>query len=251
MPKKLLIPSAICILAIALVLALLSPKKNDRSSSSGSSTLPADAPTDSRNPGETDAGTKLRTKHERANSDEAQALREMEKEFDKLLPAKFPGQFSSLCDATLNPGETLVLCGFMTADGNYEFTTLEAKPIKADGTPLEPGEAKDSPSQYMVKTRSVIMSPEASSELGLGSLMSPARTRIQKSVVLPQGEVLLRPDKTVGVMTSPSVTLRPGTAVSISAGTEEKALVISMIVNPGDTKGSIRIRTRIESPVGE
>jgi len=102
-----------------------------------------------------------------------------------------------------------------------------------------------------VRSKALIMSPEASSELGLGSLISPAKTRIQKSVVFPPDETLLRPDNTVGMMTMPSITLPPDTVASAQIGTEKQGRVTSIIVNPGDTKGSIRIRTRIESPAGE
>jgi len=245
--KTILIPAILCAIAIVAYISLKSMGhvlfETERDEAESGNTPPPIRESDSRE--------QSLTKLERQDQSGAKALRELEIEFDEILPAKFPEQFSSLSDATLAPGEKLFLGGFRTADGNYEFTMLEADPIKADGTQLKPGEIKDAPLQYMVNTKTFVVRPEASSEFGLGSLISPAKTRIQKSVVSPSDETLLRPDNTVGMMTNPSLTLRPDTAASISVGTEKQARVISMIVSPGDTAESIRIRTRVETPIGQ
>lgn len=239
-PQKLLATAAICILAIALSVILIPSMNRNKDGSSGSSpnnTLTTTS-ADSRSTHITE------TKFEREDQGAAKALRELEIEFDKILPAQFPGQFSSLCDATLEPGETLVLGGFMKADGNYEFTMLEATPLGADGNPLQ---TEGSAVNYKVTTRTMGMSREKSSEMGLGSLISPAKTRIQKSIVFPAGQAPALTDIT-RVMTMPSVTTRPDGAATMSIGTDDQAYVMSLIVSPQDTGESLRIRTRIESP---
>lgn len=186
------------------------------------------------------------TKRDRHEGGDAKALRELEAEFDEILPAQFPDQPSSLCDATLEPGETLFLGGFGKADGNYEFTMLEAKPVGADGASRKT--AGPAP-QYKITTRTMSLSREKSSEMGLSSLISPAKTRIQKSIVFPSGETPPLGEIT-RVMTMPSATTRPDTAATISVGTDDQAYVISFIINPQEDSDSIRLRTRIESPDG-
>lgn len=188
------------------------------------------------------------TKRERQGDADAKALRELELELDGILPAQMPAQSSSLCNATLRPGETLVLGGFATTDGNFEFTLLEVIPIHPDGTPMKSGEVNDAPSQYKVSAKSLVLSREASSGLGLGSLISPAKTRIQKSVVFPPGESPPIPDAGARITSMPSLTVRKDTAGSIFVGTDKEARVISLILSTGESAGSIRIRTRIESP---
>lgn len=166
----------------------------------------------------------------------------LEAEFDKILPAQFPEQFSSLCDATLQPGESLVLGGFRKPDGNYEFTMLEVEPIGADGAPLQEGAA----TQYKVTLKNFGLSREKSMESGFGSLISPAMTRIQKSIAFPPGET---PSiETQDVATMPTVVTRPDQTATIQMGSNEKAYMVSMIVSSEDSGKSIRIRTRVESP---
>ena len=242
MTKRLLIPSAICILAIALLVMPLSPKKSHETNSSGSSpeNTPTKASTDSRNPEE----NSFRTKHDREDPEAALARREMEKEFDELLPAQFPDQPSSLCDATLEPGDTLVLGGFRRSDGNYEFTTLVAEPIGADGAPFQKEAAAP---QYKITTKLLLMSREKSSKIGLASLISTAQTRIQKSIVFPAGETPSLATDT-HLVSMPHVVTRPDTAATMYIAQENEGHVVSMIVSPKEDGKSLRIRTRVESP---
>jgi hypothetical protein len=182
------------------------------------------------------------TKRGRHEDGDAKALRELEAEFDEILPAQFPEQFSSLCDTTLDPGETLVLGGFRKADGDYEFTMLEVEPIGPDGTPWQEGAA----SQYKVTLMAFGLSREKSVEMGFGSLISPAMTRIQKSMSFPPGEAPSIDAEAVATM--PSVVTRPDQYATIQMGANDKAYKVSMIVSREDTGKSIRIRTRVESP---
>ena len=237
MAKKLLIPSAICLLAVALWVMLLPPKKkNGKTSPSGSSAAitRTQASTERPSPEETDIGTK----REREDPGAALALRKMEKEFDELLPAQFPDQFSSLCDVTLNPGESIVLGGFKKADGNYEFTMIT----------VTPNDSEEMEGQYTVKPTTMVLTPEKSSELGLGALVSPARTRIQKSIIIPTAGTITGAGGYVGIMTGPYVTAPADTPSSISLGNSERAHVISTMISPQEGGYSIRLRTRIESP---
>ena len=242
MAKKLLIQSAICILAIALLVILLSPKTNDETNSSGSSPekTHTNVSTDSRSPAEID----IRTKRDREDPEAALALREMEREFDRLLPALFPKQNTSLCDTTLEPGDTLVLGGFRRSDGNYEFTMLEAEPLGVDGAPFQ--KEGDAP-QYKITTKFLLMSREKSSEIGLDSLISPAKIRIQKSIVFPVGKTPSL-DASIHIMSMPHIVTRPDTAASMSIIQEDQGYLMSMIVSPKDASKSLRIRTRVESP---
>jgi hypothetical protein len=238
MTKKLLIPSVICILAIALLVILLT-KKNEETSSSRSSTAltPTKSSTDNPNPNPEETDTK--TKRGREDSDEALARREMEKEFDELLPAQFPEQFSSLCDVTLKPGESLVLGGFRKSDGNYEFAMITV-------TPNDFGEAVRN---YTIKAATMVLSPERSSELGFDALVSPAKTRIQKNLVV-SSEAITGAGDFVGVMTGPYAVAPANTSATISVGNSESAHVISTIITPQGDGDSIRLRARIESPAG-
>lgn len=191
-----------------------------------------------------DSARPQHTKRGRQDDADAKALRELEAEFDEILPAQFPEQFSTLCDASLNPGETLVLGGFRKADGNYEFTMLEAEPLGVDGAPLQKEGAAP---QYRIKAKTLAISHEASLEMGLDTLISPAKTRIQKNIVFPAGE-FPRPDGYSRAMAMPSVTVRPDVAATISIGTDYESYVISLIVSPQDASATLRIRTRVESP---
>lgn len=182
------------------------------------------------------------TKRSRQDEPDAKALRELEAEFDKILPAQFPEQFSSLCDATLQPGESLVLGGFRKADGDYEFTMLEVEPLGADGTRLQEGAA----AQYKVTLKNFGLSREKSMESGFESLISPAMTRIQKSIAFPPGETPSIDAQDMATM--PTVVTRPDQTATIQMGSNEKAYMVSMIVSSEDSGKSIRIRTRIESP---
>jgi hypothetical protein len=112
----------------------------------------------------------------------------------KSCPPIYDG-FSSLCDTTLSLGETLVLGGFRHADGNYEFTMLELKPTGADGAPMQEGAAD----RYNVTATVFKLSREKSLEMGLGSLISPAITRIQKSIAFPPGETPSTHEEAVAV----------------------------------------------------
>jgi hypothetical protein len=181
------------------------------------------------------------TKRNRHEDGDAKALRGLEAEFDEILPAQFPKQFSSLCDTTLDLGETLVLGGFRKADGDYEFTMLNVEPIGADDAPLQKGAA----AQYKVKITTSVMSRGDSLEVGFGHLISPAMTRIQKSIAFPPGENRLIHTKSIATM---SIFVTQDQAGSIQIGTDDKAYVVSMIVSPEDTGKSTRIRTRVESP---
>lgn len=191
-----------------------------------------------------DSARPKQTKRGRQDDADAKALRELEAEFDEILPAQFPDQFSSLSDATLEPGETLALGGFRKANGSYEFTFLEITPIAADGRPHD---SQGSLPVYAITMRTMEMSRGKSSQNGLDSLISPAKTRIQKIIVFPPGEIP-QPDPNGGIMTMPSATVRPNSPAIMSVGTDDRAYVISLIVSPTDVANSIRIRTRVESP---
>jgi hypothetical protein len=237
MPKRsaLFIAAILSLLAILLILGLKRmgsavSTKADRETGNGNASHPSLI-------GNSDQSRQ--TKRDR--QDDAEALRELEAEFDEILPAIYDG-FSSLCDTTLSLGETLVLGGFRHADGNYEFTMLELKPTGADGAPMQEGSAD----RYNVTATVFKLSREKSVEMGLGSLISPAITRIQKSVAFPPGEAPSIHAEAVAV--KESFEIRPDQTAKTGTGTDSKAYRFSMIVSPEDTGKSIRIRTRVESP---
>lgn len=189
---------------------------------------------------ENDSDRTPHPKRTRHDDTDAKALREMEKEFDELLPAQFPEQFSSICDVTLEPGESLILGGFKKSDGNYEFTMITVDPNVS-------GELKG---QYTTTAKTMVLSPERSSQLGFDALVSLARTRIQKGLVLDT-ETIIRSISSghyVGFMTSPSITNPANRSASIDLGYGEGSLVITALVTRDGEGGSIRLRTRIESP---
>ncbi len=164
-------------------------------------------------------------------------LQDLEKEFDEILPAQFPDQPSSLCDAELKPGETLVLGGFGSGDGGYEFTAIQAEMSVSD----------TGSTGFILRLKSFTMGRDASHEIGLESLISPAKTRIQKSVVFPPGESPWM-DAASSVILAPMVAMDAGTPATINMGTKEQARVYSLIANPIGDDGSLRLRTRIENP---
>ena len=173
------------------------------------------------------------TKRDRHENGDAKALRELEAEFDEILPAQFPEQFSSLCDVTLKSGESLVLGGFRKSDGNYEFTMITVAPNDSG--------------QYTTKATTMVLSPDRTSELGFDALVSPAKTRIQKSLIVDSGAII-GTGNFVEMMTGPYMTAPANTSSTISVGNSESSHVISTLVNPQNDGDSIRLRTRIESP---
>lgn len=185
------------------------------------------------------------TRRERPDDAGAKALRDLEAEFDKILPARFPNKFSSLCDTTLKPDETLVVGGFKKSNGNHEFTLVQVVPVAADGSPFE---SEGNAPSYKTKIWIVGLSGEESYKIGLDSLFSPAKTQIQKNRVFPPGETpwLNAQD----VSSGPYLTTKPDQAAFIQLGEDDKAFAISLIVSSTNTANSFRIRTRVESPAG-
>lgn len=161
----------------------------------------------------------------------------MENEFDRILPAQFPEQYSSLCDVSLKPGETLVLGGFRTTQGDLEFTTMQA----------EPTDTGNGQTGYLIKMKTMHLSADLSREIGLEHLISPARMRIQKSAVLsPDEAARMNSGK---IISTPSLLTKADEMATISVGSDHKAHVISLIASPGPDEASLRLRTRTESPV--
>jgi hypothetical protein len=119
---------------------------------------------------------------------------------------------------------------------------LQVEPIGPDGTPFPEGAA----TSYKVTLMAFGLSREKSVEMGFGSLISPAMTRIQKSIAFPPGETPSIDAQAVATM--PTVVTRPDQTATIEMGANDKTYKVSMIVNPEDTGKSIRIRTRVESP---
>jgi hypothetical protein len=175
------------------------------------------------------------TKSDRADAAYKKSLKEMEREFDEILPAQFPDQHSTLCDTNLKPGENLIIGGFKHADGNFEFSSLVVEKIEVDGS-------------NRVTMKTFIMSGERVTELGLDSLVSTAKKRIQQSIVFPPGDQSWM-RSAVDMMTTPSITIKPGQLGAMSIGTDKNGLALSVITDPGSEGNSIRVRTRIESPV--
>ncbi len=175
------------------------------------------------------------TKSDRADAAYKKSLKEMEREFDEILPAQFSDQHSTLCDTNLKPGENLIIGGFKHADGNFEFSSLVVEKIEVDGS-------------NRVTMKTFIMSGERVTELGLDSLVSTAKKRIQQSIVFPPGDQSWM-RSAVDMMTTPSITIKPGQLGVMSMGTDKNGLALSVITDPGSEGNSIRVRTRIESPV--
>ena len=91
------------------------------------------------------------------------------------------------------------------------------------------------------------LTPERSSELGFDSLVSSAKIRIQKSLIVDSGAII-GTGNFVEMMTGPYMTAPANTSSTISVGNSESSHVISTLVNPQNDGDSIRLRTRIESP---
>lgn len=248
--QTLLIPAILLVLGIVAFIAL----KSQRSGGASEDTVNEEQTNAPNSPQQSDHRLPSQIKRERKGEADAKAFRELEIEFDKILPAQFPQQSSSLCDATLKPGETLILGGFERSDGNYEFTQLEVEPLKMDGTPFKPGEMDSAPLQYRILTKSLAISREASSKIGLGSLLSPAKTRIQKNLIFTSAEVmLLMGVDTVRADTKPTITAKADTSAVLSIGTietEKPGHAISMMVSPIEGGESTRIRVRVEGTQG-
>jgi len=192
------------------------------------------------------------TKRERVERDDQKDFQKLEAEFDQILPAKYPNQLSALCDRTLKPEDTLILGGFKKADGTHEFTMLNVVAVSADGMPLtKNATTQDAGIQYKIITRTVDLSDESAKEMGFDSLISPARTQIQNSLVLSNDDasfnIFMNADS---IITPITAIVRPGQVGVMSVGTDEKAYVYSIRVDRVETDNSLRIRTRVESPAG-
>ncbi|MEP2776044.1 MAG: hypothetical protein ABJQ29_14390 [Luteolibacter sp.] len=233
--QKLLLPVAIFTLAVALSIILISRKNRNEANGSNfpaenaSTTIPANV-----NPHER---PEVESKLEREDPSAAIARRNLEKEFDELLPAQYPNQFSSLCDVTLEPGESLILGGFKTSDGNYEFTMMTVTPYHAG----------NGGNQYSIRAQNMTLTPEKSAEMGFDALISPAKTRIQKSHIVNSHDFDPSGDG-VSISANPTLVTNANSPASITIGNAEGAHVISTFVTPQGDGESIRLRTRIESP---
>lgn len=177
------------------------------------------------------------TKRDRADAAYKKSLQEMEREFDEILPAQYPDQHSTLCDTNIKLGENLIIGGFNQADGNFEFSSLIVEEIEVDGS-----------NRHLVRMKTFIMSGERVTELGLDSLVSTAKKRRQQSIVFPPGDQSWM-RSAVDVISMPSITMKPGQLGAISVGAAKKGLALSVITDLGSEGNSIRVRTRIESPV--
>jgi hypothetical protein len=189
--------------------------------------------------GDSDAAPGRTFSHDRSDAmANIQSLKDIKREFDEILPAKYPDQYSSLCDANLKPGEVLILGGFKTADGQYEFNALQVHP-SAD---------PETPGSYRIENRSFVLSREQCAEHGLTDLLSPAPMRIQKSVVRPTSTLPQMLTNSGMVLSMPAVTAQSNLSANISIGMENQARAFSYAAEPGTDGESIRLRTRIESP---
>ncbi len=180
-----------------------------------------------------------RSRHERREREATGSHSELEADFDRILPAQFPQQFSSICDVTLETGESLVLGGFRKADGNHEFTKITVTPKIGEGAG----------GNYSIKSTTLVLTPEKSSELGYDTLISPAKTRIQKGLIVDSNAHTGAGDY-VQAMLAPLVVCTANTPATISVGNSESAHVISTLISPVEDAGSFRLRVRIESPEG-
>ncbi|HEX5791200.1 MAG TPA: hypothetical protein VFY13_08595 [Luteolibacter sp.] len=192
----------------------------------------------SEDPKAPDAPQINRSSRDRSDAAYLQSLVDLRREFDEILPAKHPDYFSSLCDANLKPGEALILGGFKTADGGYEFNALQVAP---DADAAQPG-------SYRISTRSFVLSPEQCDQQGLSELLTSAPMRIQKSVVRPADALPSTITGSSMVMTLPAVSTQTNISASISMSAGNQTRAYSYLAEPGAESGSIRLRTRIESP---
>ncbi|MDP4721751.1 MAG: hypothetical protein NWR51_14140 [Akkermansiaceae bacterium] len=234
--QKLLVPAAICLLAIALSIILISSESTDDAGNSASQAgniagaISANASSLQE--------TESKTKHEREDPSAAIARRNLEKEFDEILPAQFPGQFSSICDVALKSDESLILGGFKTSKGNYEFT--EVKVI--------PSEAGNGENQYLISVQSLILTPEKSAEIGFDTLVSPARTRIQKSLIVNSQDIDLSGDGVPSTLSIPPMVTNANSPATCSINYPGCGYAVSTMVSPQGDGESVRLRTRIEIP---
>lgn len=174
-------------------------------------------------------------RRERPDDSEARRHRDLEKEFNEILPPRFSPDSTSLSDVSLKPGETLVLAGSKTAGGDYNFATFQVEAVEGEAGP-----------SYSVSTKTLTLSREQSEDFGLGSILSPARMRIQKNVILPPGENAWM--QSASSFTSmPRVTTAADSATSLTLDTEDRLHIIDLIASPGDDGQSTRIRIRDQS----
>lgn len=177
------------------------------------------------------------SKRDRPDAAYIKSRQEMDREFDKILPATFPDHNSSLCDTNLKLGDHLILGGFETKDGNFVFNSLNVQAIEVDGK-----------TKHIAKMTMFTMSPENVNKLGLDSLLSPAKKRIQQSIVFP-AENPPWMDSPINMAWVPPITLDPGQRGSIETIKGQEGVVMSMISEPGSDENFTRIRTRLEIPV--
>ncbi|MDP4625062.1 MAG: hypothetical protein NWT08_07980 [Akkermansiaceae bacterium] len=233
--RKLLIPAGICLFTVALSIILISSRNNDGASEPDSSA--ENAPNSVSSQASPAQETVSETKREREDPEAAIARRNLEKEFDELLPAKYPQQYSSLCDVSLKLGESVILGGFKRSDGDYEFTRISVTPLNA----------ADSRDQYSIKTEQLILTADKTTQAGLDSLLIPAKTQIQNYKVMTDEENFTSRDG-ITFQSRPTVITSADSTSLVMMGTDEGAIVMSFRVNPFADKESIRLRTRIETP---
>lgn len=154
--------------------------------------------------------------------------------------------FSATVDAEIKPGETLVMGGYRTPDGNHEFTLLKPELVT-----LEDG-------SKAIKLRPLALSigEGFALESGMNSLTTKAPIADQNAEAWQQEDVhtTLRSasqDTESRIMTAPTVVVTPGEPFTISVGGEDGSPQYSIEATMSmNANGTFQIQSRTERSPG-
>ncbi len=158
-----------------------------------------------------------------------------------LLPLEEEGVASSMVNAAVRHGETLVTGGYRDANGNFVFTLATPTAMKLDN-----GEEG-----IEFAFREIAIPPGKVADLGLDSIAAGARNTLQHGETWTSQETEAVMGSVVGdssslAMTAPKIIARPGQQASVQVGQEESMRTISVNAETLPDASGFALRMRVE-----
>ena len=146
---------------------------------------------------------------------------------------------SSTLKTTVGKGEILVTGGYQNAEGNFQYAMVE--PVME--------QLPDGRKAIRIKSLQYSMSPEVMKEFGLDTLSTNARNTLQHGEIWSADELSslnerIADNQSIGIMSSPQVTVLPGRKAEIRIGEYR------MSTTPGISEdgSGFDIELRVEQP---
>lgn len=154
--------------------------------------------------------------------------------------------FSSTVTAEIQAGETLVMGGYRTPDGNHEFTMLTPTLVTME----------DGSQRISMASKALSISPDLARKLGLDTLTTGYATADQHAEAWSQAEMLsiiraISHAEGTQFMSAPSVSSLPGEKISLNVGSGNgPSYAITTTANTTD-HGGFSMHSIVERNTGE